>query len=77
MNIEAQAAVRVVPALQRKIKMTNYDKLLEFNLDEIKDFVRLFKKQYKGNDVPPIVFTAFQLAGEDTSILNVDPYYKK
>ena len=53
----------------------DYDKLLSLNLDETKEFVAEFRQTYKGEPVPPIVFTAFQLAGNDTSELNVDPYY--
>jgi hypothetical protein len=45
-------------------------------LEKVKTFVDEFEKQYAGECVPPIVFTAYQLIGRDTIQLNLDPYWK-
>ena len=53
----------------------NYDLLTGASYDEVKTFVEDFKATYSGEEVPPICFTAYMIAGEDTSALNVNPYW--
>ena len=52
----------------------NYE---NYSFSEIKNLVLRFKESYKGLPVPPLMFTAFMIVGEDTSVLNVDSYYKR
>lgn len=46
-------------------------------LEKVKSFVSEFEKEYRGESVPPIVFTAYQLAGKDTSHLKIDQYFEE
>ena len=55
----------------------DYNSLTDASFEEIKAFVKNSKETYSGEEVPPICFTAYMIAGEDTSALNVNPYWKE